>query len=45
MQLYKEEAVSVKKEKEYPYKETFKLQNKARRNAMEKLKAEGITIK
>lgn len=45
LSLYKEEAVSVKKEKEYPCKETFKLQNKARRNAMEKLKAEGITIK
>ena len=45
MPLYKEEAVSIKKGKDYPYKETFKLQNKARQSAMEKLKAEGITIK
>lgn len=41
--LYKEEAVFVKKE--YGDKGIFKLENKARKSAMEKLKAEGITIK
>lgn len=41
--LYKEEAVFVKKE--YGDKGIFKLEHKARKSAMEKLKAEGITIK
>ena len=46
LSLYKEEAVSIKKEKrEGNTREIFKLQNKARQSAMEKLKAEGINIK
>lgn len=46
LSLYKEEAVSIKKEKrEFNTREIFKLQNKARQSAMEKLKAEGINIK
>lgn len=43
--LYKEEAVFVKMKANEYNTAIFKLENKARKSAMEKLKAEGITIK